>query len=115
MKEVSKELFEFLNGLTDLTAIVGTRIYPIMAKENVTFPFATYTIGEVPYITKDGREFPITISVYFQGDHATTAMEVSDFMKYEFENSDYDFVSSEISSNYETGIFYTEINIIKIK
>lgn len=115
MKEISKQLYEFLQTIPELTAQVGNRIYPIIAKENVQFPFVTYTLGEVPYVSKDAREFPINVSVYFQGDKVTTAMDLADILKEKFDDSNFQFNSSEINSDYETGTVYIEINLTKIK
>lgn len=114
MKKVSKQVYEFLQTIPELTSMVDSRIYPILAKENVKFPFATYTLGEVPYASKDAREFPIRVAVYFQGDKVTEAMDLADVIKDKVEDSNFLFNSSNIDSDYETGIVFIEINLTKI-
>lgn len=40
---LENKIYSLLTGTTIITGIVGTRIYPVIAPQNVTFPFILYT------------------------------------------------------------------------
>lgn len=115
MKEVAISVFDFLKQVPELTSFTANRIYPVLAKDVAVFPFAVYTIGEVPYISKDAREFPVKLGVYFQGDKIMDSMDLADVLKEKIEDSVFNYQSSQVDSDFEEGVVFLEIffNIIK--
>ncbi|CDE61291.1 putative uncharacterized protein [Parabacteroides sp. CAG:409] len=52
--KVGKEIYSLLNGNSELTAIVGNKIYPIIVEKDTTYPFITYKrTNIIPDYTKD--------------------------------------------------------------
>ncbi len=40
--EIGAAIYSHLSGTSDLSALVGTKIYPVVAPQNVNLPFVTY-------------------------------------------------------------------------
>jgi hypothetical protein len=73
MKEVSQILHAFLTGNAYVTAIVGDRIFPIVAPEGTVFPMLSYLIQQSRGQTKESKLFDISLFCWFdQYDAAVT-------------------------------------------
>lgn len=63
--QIGKAIFQILNSNSGLTASVGTNIFPLIATQDVTFPFIIYKrTAFVPSYTKD--KYSVTDSVSIQ-------------------------------------------------
>ena len=68
---IGKLIYGRLSTSTNITAIVGTNIYPDITPQNVDYPFVVYTItNSLPVDYKDGQsnleEITLQIDVYTQ-------------------------------------------------
>lgn len=82
MKAVSDSIYSFFQSETDFTDTVGTRLYPLVAKEGTTKPFAIYTLIEETAETKDfGDKVNVSLSVYFDPDKYATCTAFADTCK----------------------------------
>ena len=73
---IGKLIYERLSTATNITAIVGTNIYPDITPQNVDYPFVVYTAtNSTPVDYKDGQsnleEINLQIDVYTQNYDTT--------------------------------------------
>ena len=62
--EIGKAIYSILSNDATVSAMVSTRIFPIVAAQDTAFPFVVYTItNQEPSMTKDGVSPLDTISV----------------------------------------------------
>lgn len=88
MKAISDSIFSFFQSTTDFTGTIGTKLYPLVAKEGTEKPFAVYTIQEEIGETKDfGDRVTITLSLYFEPDKYATCTAFADTCKDIIKNS----------------------------
>lgn len=53
--QIGKAVHAILSNDSNVSALVGNKIFPVVCKEGTTYPFVVYQrIGITPYITKDG-------------------------------------------------------------
>ncbi|KQS45914.1 hypothetical protein ASG38_14995 [Flavobacterium sp. Leaf359] len=64
MKQTGIELFEYLTSLPEFTAVMGTRLFPLVSDSDTPFPFAIYGVRAFPG-SKDSDSYEITLSAYF--------------------------------------------------
>lgn len=95
MLEVSEEIYSFFQGQTAFTDEMGVKLFPVVAKEQTTYPFAIYTISEEEGVTKDGSRFNVNLSLYYQADKYTGCAAFTDTCKQIIEQQ-YIWLSSEI-------------------
>lgn len=116
MKEVSEELYKYITGLDVFKAEMVDRLFPIYASEQKEFPFAVYNIGEVPYLTKDARIFPITLSLCYMPESYSEAIGFADQMKEAIEDMDNaEWLSSQTVFDDESQYMYVNLNFNIIK
>lgn len=110
MIEVSEMIVQVLKSNPGLLNVVGDRIYPLVAKEGVSFPFAVYRFGEVTPETKDAGGYLVNVTVWFDANMVTEAFGTCDVLKEMVEGTDWDFVSTNADFESETMSVYSEIN-----
>jgi|SRR5690606_7660707 len=115
MIEVSTELKNILNAYPPLATSVQSRIYPLLANESVVFPFAVYGFGEVPFETKDACAYNVNVSVWFEPNNITEAMQMADDLKNLAENNDWEFINTNVDFDASTQKIFSEINFKIIK
>lgn len=80
-------IYSKLTASSGLTALVGQRIYPIIAPQDVTLPFITYRVGNAPldqtkdhagYLDRASVEFRIWAD-YIEGQNAYEMIEDIDY------------------------------------
>lgn len=81
MKEIAQLIFSTLTGDSRFTSVMGQRFFPLFGKEDTEYPFSVYNIGETAYQSKDFRMFPVLISLCYQPENYTEAIEFSDVVK----------------------------------
>lgn len=116
MKEVSEMLYKYITSSDVFKKEMEDKLYPIYASEAKEFPFAVYNIGEVPYLTKDARVFPITLSLCYMPESYSEAIEFADKMKEVIEDmNNAEWMSSQTVFEDESQYMYVNIsfNIIK--
>jgi hypothetical protein len=105
MLKISEELIAFLATHTDFTTAMGTRIFPIVAPDQTTFPFATYRINEVANLSCDGTSSAVQLYFWFGQNEYKKAVDFVDKMKpiieekqnYEWQDSTVDFIEEGFS------------------
>lgn len=115
MIQVSELLINVLNAYLALTNVTDDRIFPMIAKENVAFPFAVYGFGEVPFETKDARAFNANVTVWFEPGSITEAYKMADDLKQLADQNPWEFINTNVDFDAETGKIFSEINFKIIK
>lgn len=116
MKEVSEELYKCITSSDVFKKEMKDKLYPIYASEAKEFPFAVYNIGEVPYLTKDARVFPITLSLCYVPESYSKAIGFADKMKEVIEGlNNTEWMSTQTIFDEENQYMYVNLvfNIIK--
>ena len=111
MKEVSDMLFKYFTELEVFKKEMRDRLYPIYVSEQKVFPLAVYNIGEVPYISKDARSFPVTLSLCYAPENYSAAMVFADEMKEAVDNfPNGEYLSTQTIFDDENEYIYININ-----
>lgn len=97
MKTVSDEIYAFFTNLVSFTGTVGTRLFPLVANKDVSFPFAIYSIVQQEGQTKDADRFAVNLSVYFGEDQYTECVTFADTVKGIIDASAYDWQRTEVN------------------
>ena len=58
MATVEENLYTLFTGSTAIAAVVGTRVYPVMAPQNATYPCLVYTRVSTPRAAKVRTSIP---------------------------------------------------------
>lgn len=75
---IGAEIYALLTASEKLTAIVGEKIYPMIADEGATFPFIVYQrSGTAAAGDKDGSEQRVTMTVTIAADNYRTSVEAA--------------------------------------
>ena len=62
MLAVSKIVAQSMLSFNDLTTIVGQKVFPLIADQEVDEPFVVYQVDQLPLVTKDdAKEYIVTI------------------------------------------------------
>ncbi|MDR2223808.1 MAG: hypothetical protein LBE34_13900 [Flavobacteriaceae bacterium] len=122
MKEVSEMLFKYFTSLEVFKNEMKDKLYPLYVSNQKEFPFAVYNIGEVPYLTKDARSFPVTLSLCYQPEKYSEALDFADKMKDAVEDIDefveecgVEYMSTQTLFDEENEYVYVSINFNVIK
>lgn len=95
MQAEGNAIFTYFTSQSGFTDVVGSRLYPMVAKEDVERPFAVYTITEDRGESKDADQVTVNLSIYFSPDNYLTAAGFADTVKSIIKaNRDYNWVSS---------------------
>lgn len=105
MLEVSEGIASFLNSQPEFTAVMGDRVFPMMALESTLFPFTTYRINDKSPLTKDGDQSNVSLFFWFGSNEYkkmcvfTDAMEaiIKEKSNYEWVSSSPDFIEENFS------------------
>lgn len=85
---LGKSIFNLLSASTDLQKYIGTKIYPLVADNDVSFPFITYSRESVypSDSTKDGyHEDTCTFSVLVVSQKYIESLEIANICRGIFE------------------------------
>lgn len=75
---IGAEVYALLKASEALTAIVGGRIWPMIADEGATFPFVVYQrSGTTAAGDKDGSEERVTLAVTIAADNYRASVEAA--------------------------------------
>lgn len=105
MEELSKEVVAYLEAQSQITAIVGDKIYAVIAPEDVEFPFVVFTINDRSFLTKEQDEFDVTVFLWFDENQYSQAMQFTDTVtevtknknNWDWQNSTFQFIEDNIS------------------
>ena len=105
MLELSDEIFAFLTAETAFTAVMGTKVFPIMALEGTETPFTTYRINDKSPLSKDGTTASFSLSFWFGSNQYRDMIVFTELMEqiikekttYEWVNSFPDFIQENFS------------------
>lgn len=81
MDEVSELVYDFFTNQTAFTDGVGTRLYPLVAREETDWPFVIYTIGNPEAFTKEASNYPITLDIYYEKSNYTECVTFQEAVK----------------------------------
>lgn len=110
MKEASIVFFEWLSQQSDFVSMIGvdgdgfSKLYPVLAPEDVGYPFATYRLREAGRLSKDAREFVAVLALFFSVDQYDACCEATDVIADAIADQ-YEWITSEIDMDDE-GSFY---------
>lgn len=113
MKAVSDEIFNFFTTKASFTDIVASRLFPLVARKDATFPFAIYRIVQQEGQTKDADRYAITVNVYFEEDQYTECVTFADTVKTLIDASAYDWQQTEVDFVEEDQSFMASISFNK--
>jgi len=75
---IGAEVYALLKASKELTAIVGDKIYPMIADEGTTFPFVVYQrSGTAAAGDKDGSEQRVSVAVTVAADNYRASVEAA--------------------------------------
>lgn len=80
MFQFSEFIFSFFTSSSTFTSLMGQRMYPVIAPEDVQFPFATYSLEGVEAESKDADLFRTTLFFWFQENQYNEALQFTDEM-----------------------------------
>lgn len=106
----SEEIFQFLQSQSAFTNVIGSRLYPVVAKENVTYPFCIYSLREESPFSKDSNKCIVTLSVYYAPEKYKDCATFTDTCKTIIETNGYIWLSSEIGFVEEDQSIASNIN-----
>lgn len=97
MQAEGDAIFSYFTSVSAFTSVVSTRLYPLVAKEDVQKPFVVYSISEEPQ-TKESDQVTVTLAAYFDVDNYRTCAGFADTIKSIIQaNSDYNWISSSMN------------------
>lgn len=105
-----RAVYEILSNDTDLSAIVGSRIYPEVAPEDVTTPFVVYSIQSVEPIRVKNSTSTLDVAnfeVYTSSADYAEAMDINDAIRTAMERRAGNFSGVAIDS-----IEYIDENVV---
>lgn len=112
MLKVSEGIASFLNAQSEFTAIMGDRVFPMMALESTPFPFTTYKINEKTPLTKDGSQTNVSLFFWFGPNKYKETIVFTDAMEAIIkEKSNYEWVSSSPDFTEENFSYVGVINL----
>lgn len=94
MYRASKIIFSELSNAPVFEDVVEKRIFPIVAGEGVSYPFAVYSLSEEA-VTKDGGGYNVWLHVYFQPNKVSEALQFAEDAK-EYLEKDFVYTGSGV-------------------
>jgi len=115
MFQFSELIFSFFTSSSTFTAVVGQRMYPVIAPEDGQFPFATYSLESQEGESKDADLFRATLFFWFQENQYNEALQFTDQMiELVKASQNIEFESSTVQYLEENNSYAGVINIIKL-
>ena len=85
MRAESDRIYEILNNDAALTALIGNKIFPLVADQGVDLPFVNYHISEDPKYSKEGK-LEVIVTVTSFAKTYTEVTEIADAVFAAFSN-----------------------------
>ena len=81
--KVGKEIYSLLNGNDSLTGVVGSKIYPIIAEKETTYPFIVYKRSNIiPDYTKDFHfKDEVIIDIICVSDNYSESVDIASMVR----------------------------------
>lgn len=115
MFQFSELIFSFFTSSSTFTSLMGQRMYPVIAPEDVQFPFATYSLESQEAESKDADMFRATLFFWFQENQYNEALQFTDQMIALVKASqNLEFESSSVQYLEENNSYAGVINFIKL-
>ena len=78
-----KEIYSLLNGNDSLTGVVGSKIYPIIAEKETTYPFIVYKRSNIiPDYTKDFHfKDEVIIDIICVSDNYSESVDIASMVR----------------------------------
>lgn len=108
MKEIILKVVQFLKADAGFTNVIGTNLFPLVAKEGTTGEFAVYSIAAYP-LSKDGKNYVATLQLFFPIGKFTQMVEFADYVG-ELLDTEYEVTGIEPDYSGEFKSLYTTIN-----
>jgi hypothetical protein len=106
--QIGKVINSLLSGNVDLVAIVGDKIYPLIAETETTYPFIIYKRTEVkPEYTKDYHtQDRLTVEIMAASSTYAESVEIADLIRDSIDNkvgihNEIDIKSMRLVGTYE--------------
>jgi hypothetical protein len=115
MFQFSELIFSFFISSSEFSVLLEERMYPIIAPEDVVFPFATYTLESTEGESKDADLFRATLFFWFQENQYNEALQFTDQMiELVKASQNIEFESSSVQYLEENNSYAGIINIVKL-
>jgi hypothetical protein len=115
MFQFSELIFSFFTSSTFFTDVMQQRMYPVIAPEDVQFPFATYSLESQEGESKDADMFSATLFFWFQENQYNEALQFTDQMiELVKASQNIEFESSSLMWMEANNSYAGVINIIKL-
>lgn len=115
MFQFSELIFSFFTSSTFFANVMMQRMYPVIAPEDVVFPFATYRIESKEGESKDADLYRATLFFWFEENQYNEALQFTDQMIEIVKGSqNLEFESSSVEYIEENNSYAGVINFIKI-
>lgn len=115
MFQFSELIFSFFTSSTIFTTAMGQRMFPVIAPEDVIFPFATYSLESKEAESKDADMYRATLFFWFAKNQYNEALQFTDQMiELVKASNNVEFESSSVQYLEENDSYAGVINIIKI-
>lgn len=115
MFQFSELIFSFFTSNSAFTIVMAQRMYPVIAPEDVQFPFATYSLESQEGESKDADLFRATLFFWFQENQYNEALQFTDQMiELVKASQNIEFESSTVQYLEENNSYAGVINIIKL-
>lgn len=115
MFQFSELIFSFFTSSTVFTSLMEQRMYPVIAPEDVQFPFATYSLESKESESKDADLYRATLFFWFEENQYNEALQFTDQMiELVKASQNIEFESSSVQYLEENNSYAGVINIIKL-
>lgn len=115
MFQFSELIFSFFTSNSAFSVLMEQRMYPIIAPEDVVFPFATYTLESREGESKDADSYRATLFFWFQENQYNEALQFTDQMiDLVKATQNIEFESSSVQYLEENNSYAGIINILKL-
>lgn len=114
--KVGKEVISILTNDTNVTKLIGNKVFPIVANEGTTFPFAVYRRTSYrPENTKDGTGEIVSIEINLLSQKYEEAVNLADVVATALDRKETDLIEdiqiTNISEDYIEDTFVERIYI----
>jgi hypothetical protein len=109
VKDVSDKVYNYFTGITSFSSELGTKLYPLVAKEKEEYPFAVYRIITSEGETKDADKATVTLSMFYDTNQYTECVTFSDTVENLVKNR-FNWISTDVDFIEEDQSFVANIN-----
>ena len=121
---IGKYIYQFLSESKELQDILKGNIYPLIADEEINYPFVVYSRQSIiPQYLKDGNfQDNVNIVIHIVSDDYVQSLEIANIIRNIFELRSYkddkiaikQFIISDVTESFEEDAYIQTLNISAI-